>query len=149
MGDAALIALASVGAVVWTGGLIVLQLKRSVPTYTYAQHHLINAGMACAAYGFLAPLLGLLAANPAITRNIAIAAAVLYACLTLSNISSIVRGLVLGNNDAVFIGLGYLSPTVALVILVILPFPNTIAWSSGVLIFAAYFGLSYFSRGFP
>jgi hypothetical protein len=61
-------ALAAVAAVVWTGGLIVLQLRERPSTPSsppvddaYKQEKTtIQAGMACAAFGFLVPLVLLL-----------------------------------------------------------------------------------------
>lgn len=60
----ALTTIAAVGAVVWTGGLIVLQLRATASSGPVpargagfaARSGIIQAGMACAAFGFLVPL---------------------------------------------------------------------------------------------
>ena len=155
----ALVALASVGAVLWTGGLIILQINRPPDANALSadqgqrkqRNHLsINAGMACAAYGSLVPLLALLANDSlSLIRYVAIGLAVLYVTMTISNVSSFAQALVAGDGDRATTSIGFLIPTVGLVLVAIFPMDVWILWTSGWSIFASYFVLSDVARRYP
>jgi hypothetical protein len=91
----ALTTIAAVAAVVWTGGLIVLQIRErpnSDPTFPTPVRNakfahrsgLIQAGMACAAFGFLVPLV-LLIFTGLLLHAAFIIGAVIYLGLTWRN----------------------------------------------------------------
>lgn len=137
-----LIAIASVSAVLWTGGLIIRQIRQSDPK---EQTDAINAGMAATAFGALAPLFALLAAGTAL-RLIALAAGLLYLAKTYGNIPNLIRA------RKLLTALGFFFPTVAMLAVAavppgLLPSALLIAWEALTLDFLGYFILSEVSRG--
>jgi len=145
----ALPTLAGLGAVLWTGGLIVLQLKSgAAPNPTpddVRKHDLINVGMALSAYGALVPLLGILS-NGNTMRCVALAVAVYYLLVTLQNVRSIADGLASADRSSISIGFGYLAPTIGLFVVAALPLQSVVAWSAALFIFLGYVSLSSMSR---
>ena len=144
-------ALAAVAAVVWTGGLIVLQLRERPSTPSsppvddaYKQEKTtIQAGMACAAFGFLVPLVLLLFTG--LLLHIAFAVGTLiYARLTRKN-PRMIWDYLRQRPPAVKwaeINIVYALPTLGLFALAIFPHPLLCAFLSLLGIFLAYYYLS-------
>jgi hypothetical protein len=145
----ALTTIAAVAAVVWTGSLIVLQLRErqpsSLPVHeAYRQQtSTIQAGMACAAFGFLVPLV-LLIFTGLLLHLAFIIGALIYLSLTWRNPGMIWRYLRQQPPEVKWaeINIVYALPTLGLVALAVFPHPLLCAFLSLLGVFLAYYYVS-------
>lgn len=140
----ALVAIASVSAVLWTGGLIVLQLRhdaRSAQAADRPQTEAIKGAMACIAFGMLAPLFILFLPDTAI-RVVAGLFSVFYLWYTWNEAWSAVCAFREQNWGVVIPNLGFFAPTAAMLIVTVFASPIAVAWVSALLVFFGYFLLS-------
>jgi hypothetical protein len=148
--EPALTALSAVSAVLWTGGLIILQLRsvdasinlgdpEEVRNYT-RRTSAIKGALACIAYSMLAPVYILFIAGP-LVRIGALGFFVLYALLTWRHVPRVLAFVKLDLSDRVSSGL-FLLPTLAMLVVGLFPTAAAIAWSSGLLLFCGFFVLS-------
>ena len=145
----AFVAISSVSAVLWTGGLIVLQLRHENRTdpknraLYVQQSDWIKGAMACIAFGMLAPLFALFVSGVAL-QLIASFSFALYYVLTWRNIAMIIRAArhptEPGNN--VVASIAFFLPTIAMLVVAAIPLATTILWSAAILDFAGYFVVS-------
>jgi hypothetical protein len=158
----ALTTIAAVAAVVWTGGLIVLQLrerqklpapsslsadeasKQQKAAEAYKQQTTtIQAGMACAAFGFLVPLV-LLIFTGLLLHIAFLLGTLIYARLTRRN-PSMVLAYLQQRPPAVKwaeINIVYALPTLGLFVLTFFPHPLLCAFLSLLGVFLAYYYVS-------
>jgi hypothetical protein len=139
----AFIALASVSAVLWTGGLIVLQIRTMGNAKTTQDKiNETKAAMACIAFGVLAPLFMLFLAGAEI-RSAATAFFFLYALMTWQIIPFLARSLKDSARWQESINsIAFLLPTLALLVVAAFPLPVVVIWTSAFLVFLGYFLLS-------
>ncbi len=145
----ALVAIAGVSAVLWTGGLIVLQLRHDgVPRGNDEarlahrfQTEAIKGAMACIAFGMLAPLFILFLADGA-ARTGAVLFSAFYLWYTWRAAWNILDAIRNRNWGIVPSNLGFFAPTVAMLIVVAFPTPLIVATLSAILVFWGYFLLS-------
>jgi hypothetical protein len=145
----ALITIASVSAVLWTGGLIVLQLRQVLPPALHVGPTLdqradaIKGAMACFAFGALASTFALFE-TPQQFKVTAWIFFALYFILTVRNLRDIYRALrdVRRQWYSVLIAISFFAPTVAILIAAIFPGQLTVVWSGALLNFWGYFMLS-------
>lgn len=156
----ALIVIASISAVMWTGGLIVLQLRQaqkaamgmemtSTPTGR-SRVTRIKGATACVAFGMLVPLLALITETTYVRSAWAFGLGLLYLSMTGSHIVVIERGIRATGDGreqresraaARVAGL-YFLPTLALLFVCTDPSDSKIAWTSAILAFLGYVNLS-------
>jgi hypothetical protein len=142
----AFIAFTSVGAIMWTGGLIILQIRSGSANQDEQQrineHYLINSGMGCAAYSFLVATLALFAAGITV-QHVTGVFAIYYGIVTRGHWGGLLRSLI--NRDATWgtVAFGNLLPTVELAILAFFPAPQVIIWTLAASTYVSYYFLSY------
>jgi len=163
--EAANIGIASVSAVLWTGGLIVLQLcqvqhakleddsnedclsleqaevRKERIAKSKRRIAAVRAGMALTAFGTLAPLFVLLFACTWWLRIFAIISAVVYVPLTANNIRTFWQT-IRCDSDRAIAAAGFLLPTIAMITVAAFPRASLVAIESLLLDFLGYFILS-------
>lgn len=137
--ETTLIGIASVSAVLWTGGLIVLQLQGDGPDGQ--GRDAVSAAMALLAFGALAPLF-VLTMSGCVLRSIAGIVGALYLWQTYPN-TLVLVGTKPGERIT---ALGYFAPTIAMLALVFIPDRTFTAYVSIGFDLFAYFILSTLAR---
>lgn len=140
-------ALSAVSAVLWTGGLIVLQIRLgSAPTKPpeledYDRRmRAIKGATACIAFSMLAPVF-ILFVNGLAVRIGAILFFVLYVGMTWRHLFRIAHFSRLNRGECVISGL-FLLPTLAMLLLVFVPWLSAVVWLSAILLFFGFLTLS-------
>jgi hypothetical protein len=143
-------ALSAVSAVLWTGGLIILQLRSSrgglnlgdtaeVTDYD-RQTTAIKGALACIAFSMLAPVFILFVSGVGI-RIGGFLFFLLYLWMTWWHIPQVVKFFRSAFREAANSAL-FLLPTLAMLLVGLFPSALTVVWSSGVLLFLGFFVLS-------
>ena len=140
-------ALSAVSAVLWTGGLIILQIRLgSVPkeptkVATYdRQTRAIKGATACIAFAMLAPVFILLVTGAAL-RIGALLFFLLYAWMTWGHLFRIAYFVRVSRAECVISAL-FLLPTLAMLLLAIFPSMAAVVWLSAILLFCGFLTLS-------
>jgi hypothetical protein len=139
-------AISAVSAVLWTGGLIILQLRSTGPRAPQdAQDYDrglrgIKAAMACIAFSMLAPVFILFVTGPA-DRVGAVIFFTLYAFLTWRHVIRIFEYISRDFRESL-ISVLLLLPTLMLLLLVIWPSMRAVVWQASILLFFGFFTLS-------
>lgn len=149
-------ALSAVSAVLWTGGLIVLQIRlgsapkepSDVAAYD-REMRAIKGATACIAFSMLAPVFILFVTGP-LVRIGAILFFLIYAWMTWRHLFRIVQFASL-NREECIISILFLLPTFAMLLLIILPSLAAVVWISAILLFFGFLTLSegVYSLSFP
>lgn len=144
----AFIAIASVSAVMWTGGLILMQLRQGLNPHNEIKKKdnlmkmvIIRGAMACIAFGMLAPLFMLFVTGPWV-RAVSGIFFVYYLATTAGNVGIYRRALQKNNDDLAMAATLMFMPTLAIFAVVIAPLPITVASASTFLAFVGYVRLS-------
>ena len=156
--EAANIGIASVSVVLWTGGLIVLQLclgqraqianvfspldRDKLLAQLQTRITAVRAGMACTAFGFLGPLFVLLfGCSVWVLPVLAVLFGAFYMRLTQGNFKTI-RDTFRRDNDRLIAACGFLLPTLAMLSVAIYPNAGLVAVEALFLDVLGYFILS-------
>lgn len=142
----ALIAIASVSVVVWTGGLIIFQLLSG--DERRRERRTTSAAMALAAFSALAPLFGLLFSECGM-RYTGLLLGAIYLALTWSTVPELFAWRTQpgpeGKLDSIA-AFGFVMPTIAMFVVAVWPSTTTIAIASVILLFLSYFVMSEHTR---
>jgi hypothetical protein len=139
-------ALSAVSSVLWTGGLIVLQIRlgsapKEPPEEAYDREmRSIKGATACIAFSMLAPVFILFVTGPAVRIGASLFF-LLYAWMTWRHLFRIVHFARLDRRES-FISTLFLLPTLAMFFLIFAPSIAAVVWISALLLFFGFRTLS-------